>query len=91
MSFSLYGENGYVGDLASTTGLRDLRIFAQRTRMRPLLQFLRGGAVADAEVHTLQTAVVKGAAMCKVPTVKSTLENLQRMLKRCGAVAIIVQ
>lgn len=87
MSYSLYDTKGYVDDLATTTGLRELAEFARANGDRHVIAFFDLGAslITDEFVSGLVALSKKKGD----PLVKNTLDDLIEAVGRCNLVAII--
>lgn len=76
MSYAVYDEKGYVGDLCSNNGLNELKTAAKDTVLAPL--FENGSMELDEQVK-------KDIALIDVPV----LDNLKELISKSETVAII--
>lgn len=77
MSYQIYDEKGYVGDLCSNNGLNELIAAAKNSpALSPLFK--------DGSIE-LDDAVKKSISEIDVPA----LDNLKELIAKCGEVAII--
>ena len=76
MSYAVYDEKGYVGDLCSNNGLNELKTAAKDTVLAPL--FENGSMELDEQVK-------KDIALIDVPV----LDNLKELITKSETVAII--
>lgn len=85
MSYQLYDVNGYVGDLATTSGLQELREFVEKTDNEVVFAFLRIGA------GLMTKELIDGIKNLKPreANVRETVENLAKMIGSCRLIAII--
>lgn len=85
MSYQLYDVNGYLGDMATTTGLRDLREFIETKGNKATkgLMELGSSLITDDLIAGLKALVPEDAE------VRTTLKNLVSMVNKAELVVII--
>lgn len=85
MSYQLYDVNGYVGDLATTTGLQDLSDFIMKKGTKAPKGLMELGS------SLITTDLVNGLKMLapEEASVKTTLKNLVSMVNKAELVVII--
>jgi len=89
MSYQLYDADGYVGDLATTSGLKELREFLDEDGQHPRLsELVRDGSLELA-------AEIKAEILAEIRTidagadVASMLDNLAVLLRESEGIIII--
>ena len=88
MTYQLYDAEGYVGDLATTTGLQEMQEFVEeQPGARNVKGFLEKGAalVTDELIEELQGLSLEGASA----EVRSSRSTLQQLVLLCDTVAIV--
>lgn len=85
MSYQLYDANGYVGELATTMGLRDLSeyIMDKGNKATKGLMELGSSLITDDLVNGLKALVPEETS------IKTTLKNLISMVNKAELVVII--
>lgn len=88
MSYSLFGDQGHIGQIASVGGMNDLLDFVTRVRVwGPLSTFLDVGGTSD--VKGVIDEITQFTPYATDPNVKDTLLNLKEMLSKVKGTAII--
>lgn len=86
MTYYIYDEDGYVGDLASGGGLEQLQDFIDLTGGHYLRQlFIQGSASKSPEIEREISALPEPAD----PDVSSSLVTLKKLVAKCNSVIII--
>jgi len=86
MSNQLYDVKGYVGDLATNSGLSELSKFAlSHTDNAQVKKLFRLGRATDIEKLKAGLEELTGASK----SVKATIDNLLKLLDKCDKIAII--
>ena len=88
MTYQLYDAQGYVGDLATTTGLQELREFVDsQSGAENIKGFLDKGAALVTDELIEELGKLPLAAATK--EVKGTVDTLRQLILLCDVVAII--
>jgi hypothetical protein len=86
LTYCLYDSNGYVGDLASIGGLKDLRDFVlHKTNDKNIRSFFDKGHITPTPALITR---IKGLHSDN-ESINTTLTNLVDLLSKCDTVAII--
>ena len=86
MSYQLYDSNGYVGDLATITGLNELADYLLSFNVVVITKFMDEGD--STEIGKLTKALKKIPASDD-KDIQDTLDNLINLLGKCEEIAII--
>lgn len=85
MTYSLYDAEDYIGDVATITGLDELRKFVEKNKMEKTLTFLDEGNTEDMDEVIEELSKIKSDD----ENVASTITNLIDLLGKCDEIAII--
>lgn len=86
MTYYIYDANGYVGDLASTNGLRELRNYLESIEAPKIQSLLSAGYKARNDELLTE---INSLATPDNPTVRETVSNLIALTNRCDEIIII--
>jgi hypothetical protein len=86
MSYQLYDSNGYVGDLATNTGLDQLSNYLLSFKVKAISKFINQGESLN--INRLIKSLKKIPASDD-KDIQNTLDNLINLLGKCEEIAII--
>lgn len=82
MSFRLYDEDGYVGDLASIGGYNDLLDTVTKGNYPPLRQMLENGETQEPMVVLEELKKFQLSGLLADSSVRDTVSNFQRLMTK---------
>jgi N-methylhydantoinase B/oxoprolinase/acetone carboxylase alpha subunit len=86
MTWYLYDSNGYVGDLASISGLEDLQEFIEQYGEEKLIRLFEEGWT---RTGTVLTEAIEKLPAAKDKALNDTLENFKALVAKSQDIVII--
>lgn len=89
MAYNLYSENGFVGQIATITGMQELDEFVQVNPYLPALKELVSNGETQ-RVTELKDDCQKALRAASIsPAVRQTVQELSQMLQKVNEIAIV--
>lgn len=91
MSYYLADRNGYVSELASISGLAEMKMFVGKflSSTTPLMEFLDDGQTTEMQLVSRDIQFVLGFVSDQ--SIRHTLQELQHNLGKAKEIAIVAQ